>query len=82
MCIERERERERHEESAMSHVDFIGSFSDLIQVDFALGGMIGTSRLQFGQYRVAVKELKLSYHNPETILFTIYPYCGSLNQVP
>ena len=28
---------------------------------------------------VAVKELKLSYHNPKTILFTIYPYYGSIN---
>ena len=28
---------------------------------------------------VAVQELKLSYHNPETILFTIYPDFGSLN---
>ena len=28
---------------------------------------------------VAVKELTLSYHNPETILFTIYPYYGTLN---
>ena len=28
---------------------------------------------------VAVKELKLSYHNPETTLFTIYPYYAKLN---
>ena len=28
---------------------------------------------------VAVKERKLSYHNPETILITIYPYHGTLN---
>ena len=28
---------------------------------------------------VAVKELKLSYHNPETMLFSIYPFYGSLN---
>ena len=27
---------------------------------------------------VAVKEVKLNYHNPEAILFTTYPYCGSL----
>ena len=27
----------------------------------------------------AVKELKLSYHNPETILFTTYPYHGNFN---
>ena len=27
----------------------------------------------------AVKELNLSYHNPETILFTIYPYNSNLN---
>ena len=26
---------------------------------------------------VAVQELKLSYHNPETILFTVFPYCGN-----
>ena len=25
---------------------------------------------------VAVTVLKLSYHNPETILFTMYPHCG------
>ena len=31
---------------------------------------------------VAAKELKLSYHNPETMLLTTYPYCGNLNQVP
>ena len=28
---------------------------------------------------VAVKELDLSYHNPKTILFTIYPSYGNLN---
>ena len=28
---------------------------------------------------VAVKELKLSYHNPDTILFVIYPYHGHFN---
>ena len=28
---------------------------------------------------VAVKKLKLSYHNPKAILFTIYAYCGNLN---
>ena len=27
---------------------------------------------------VAVKELKLSYHNPKTILLTIHPYYGKL----
>ena len=27
-------------------------------------------------YWVAVKELKLSYHNPETILFAAYPSYG------
>ena len=27
---------------------------------------------------VAVKELELSYHEPETILFAIYPEDGSL----
>ena len=31
---------------------------------------------------LAVKKLKFSYHNSDTILFTIYPYCGKLNQVP
>ena len=31
---------------------------------------------------VAVKELKLSYHTSDTIVFTIYPYSGSLNSVP
>ena len=29
-------------------------------------------------YWVAVKELKLSYHNSDTILFTVYPYYGNL----
>ena len=28
---------------------------------------------------VAVKELKLNCHNPETLLFTMYPYYGNLN---
>ena len=28
------------------------------------------------------KELNLSYHNSETILFTIHPYYGNLNWVP
>ena len=28
---------------------------------------------------VAVEELKLSCHTPETMLFTISPYCGNLN---
>ena len=31
---------------------------------------------------VAVKELKLSYHNPKTMVFTIYPCYGNLNYVP
>ena len=30
-------------------------------------------------YWAAVKELNLSCHNPETILFPIYPYYGNLN---
>ena len=30
---------------------------------------------------VAVKELKVKYQSPETILFTIYPYSGSLKSV-
>ena len=30
-------------------------------------------------YWVVVKELKLSYYNPSTISFTIYPYYGNLN---
>ena len=32
--------------------------------------------------RVAVKELKPSYHNPETTLLTIHPYYGNSKQVP
>ena len=34
----------------------------------------------FGLYIcwVAVQELNFSYHNPEAILFTMCPYCGSL----
>ena len=44
-------------------------------------------RLPFGRqvfccwilFWVAVKELKLSYHSPETILFAVYPYYGNLN---
>ena len=39
----------------------------------------GASRVGTGFYSVAAKELKLSYHNPETILFTMYPYYGNLN---
>ena len=31
---------------------------------------------------VAAKELKLSYHNPETISFTIYQQYGNLYEVP
>ena len=31
-------------------------------------------------YWVAVKELELSYHNPETRLFTIYPEYGNLKE--
>ena len=31
------------------------------------------------QARVAVKELRLKYHNSESILFRIYPYYGNLN---
>ena len=30
-------------------------------------------------YWVAVKKLKLSCHNPETILCGVYPYYGNLN---
>ena len=30
---------------------------------------------------IAVQELYLCYHNPETTLFTTYPYYGNLNQV-
>ena len=28
---------------------------------------------------VAVKDLKLSYHNSKAMLFALYPYCGNLN---
>ena len=31
---------------------------------------------------VAVKELKSSYHDSETILFRICPHYGNLNQIP
>ena len=34
-----------------------------------------------GLYLVAVKELKLSCHNKETLLFTIYPSYGNLDLV-
>ena len=49
----------------------------------AAGG-IGASRLHRAirvkdNFWVAVKELKLNYHNSETALFTIYPYYGNLN---
>ena len=30
---------------------------------------------------VAVREVKLSCHNPETILFAIYPLYGDLNKL-
>ena len=32
--------------------------------------------------RVAVKDFKLSYHSPNTRLFTTYPQYGNLRQVP
>ena len=35
-----------------------------------------------GKNWVAVKELELSYLNSKTVLFTIYPYYGNLNEVP
>ena len=38
-------------------------------------------RLQRASW-VRVKELNLSYHNEETILFTIDPYYGNLNAMP
>ena len=31
---------------------------------------------------VAVKELKLRYHNPKTILFTMFPCYGNLSEAP
>ena len=31
---------------------------------------------------VAVQEFKLSCHNPQTMLFTIYPYYDNLLEVP
>ena len=30
---------------------------------------------------VGIKELKLNEHNPETVLFTIYPEYGNLNYI-
>ena len=35
--------------------------------------------LQAPTVSLVVKELNLSYHNPETILFGTYPYYGNLN---
>ena len=36
----------------------------------------------FRIYWVAVKELSLKYYDKEALLFTIYPYCGNLIEVP
>ena len=33
-------------------------------------------------HRIVAKDFKLSYQNPETILFTRYPEYGNLNQIP
>ena len=38
-----------------------------------IGGLIGSP-----SNWVAAEEFKLSYHNPETILFGIYPHHGTL----
>ena len=46
----------------------------MLQPDFGHG----TIRV----YWVAVKELKLSYHIGETLLFTIYTHYGNLISVP
>ena len=35
-------------------------------------------RLRESSFWVAVKELDLSYHNSDTILYTMYPYYGNL----
>ena len=43
----------------------------------ALKGGGGSSK-GFGNYRVAVKELKLSYYIGETLLFAIYTHYGNL----
>ena len=36
------------------------------------------ARLSFNPFWVAVKELKLSYHNSKTIIFIMDPYDGNL----
>ena len=38
-----------------------------------------TFGLTHRSYWLAVKELRLSYHNSETVLFTKYPYSGNVN---
>ena len=38
-----------------------------------------SGQLRNSNYWVAIQELKLSYHNPETVSVTINPYCGNLN---
>ena len=42
----------------------------------------GRTSIDWRAFWVAVKGFKSSCHNPETILFAIYPYCGNLNSVP
>ena len=42
----------------------------------------GGWRLVLSLFWVAVKELKLHYHNVDTTSFTMYPYYGNLNSVP
>ena len=45
-------------------------------------GAVGGPMRGVAFYWLAVQELKLSCHTPETMLFTMYPYYGNLNSVP
>ena len=48
--------------------------------DLAVGAQ--SSRLNLLDFWLAVQELKLSYHNSDTMLYTIWPYYGNLISVP
>ena len=46
----------------------------------ANGGLARGSKIYRCSYEVVVKQLNLSYLNKETILFTIHPLHGNLNE--
>ena len=62
---------------------YVRSFEQILYGISASPTHMGVSQLSIRSlYRnswLAVKKLRLSYHNPKTILFTVYPYYGNLN---